>query len=230
MKTAARDEPPVQVETGTQPVASVIWLHGLGADGHDFEGLIPELRLPPRPAIRFIFPHAVFRPVTLNGGYIMRAWYDIAASEHGFEQNIEHIRESEKVLHEFIADEMRRGIACERIVLAGFSQGGAMALHTGLRYPRRLAGILSLSAPVPHAENLMMEVHPANVATPVFMAHGTEDSLIPFDLARRAQQHLQARGLPVEWHAYPMGHFVVPDELRDIARWLERVLPTRQAP
>lgn len=228
MEMTSRDEPPIQMETGPQPDASVIWLHGLGADGHDFEGLIPELRLPPFPAIRFIFPHANFRPVTLNGGYIMRAWYDIAMSERGFEQNPEHIRESEKVLRALIEDEIQRGIASERIVLAGFSQGGAMALHTGLRHPRKLAGILSLSAPVPYAESLMANIHPANVATPIFMAHGREDSLIPFDLARQALRLMQERGLPVEWHAYAMGHSVVPDEIQDIARWLGNVLASKR--
>lgn len=228
MEMTSRDEPPIQMETGLQPDASVIWLHGLGADGYDFEGLIPELRLPPFPAIRFIFPHANFRPVTLNGGYIMRAWYDIAMSERGFEQNLQHIRESEKVLRALIEDEIRRGIASERIVLAGFSQGGAMALHTGLRHPRKLAGILSLSAPVPYVESLMANIHPANAATPIFMAHGREDNLIPFDLAQQALRLMQECGLPVEWHAYAMGHSVVPDEIQDIARWLGNVLASKR--
>lgn len=228
MKVSARDEPAVQVETGPRPSASIIWLHGLGADGHDFESVIPELRLAPSPTIRFIFPHASFRPVTLNGGYIMRAWYDIAMSERGFEQNLEHIRESEITVQGLIESEIRRGIAGDRILLAGFSQGGAMALHTGLRYSRRLAGILSLSAPVPHAETLLAEIHPVNAATPIFMAHGTEDSLIPFSMAQQTKQRLQARGLEVEWHSYAMGHTVSAEEIRDIARWFSRVLPPRE--
>ena len=164
-----RDESPVVIETGQHPMACVIWLHGLGADGHDFEGLVPELRLPAQLALRFVFPQAPFRPVTINGGYIMRAWYDIAMTEHGIEQNPEQIRESQEILQALIEEQMQRGIPGERIVLAGFSQGGAIALHTGLRYPKPLAGIMSLSAPVPFAENLMAEIHPANAAVPVFM-------------------------------------------------------------
>lgn len=205
-------------------MASIIWLHGLGADGHDFEAIVPELRLPPEPVLRFVFPHAPYRPVTINGGYVMRAWYDIAMSEHGFEQNIEHIRESEKILQALIENEIRRGIACERIVLAGFSQGGAIALYTGLRYPKPLAGIMSLSAPVPYVESLMAEISPANTAVPVFMAHGTDDRMIPFNLAQQAHERLEVHGLHLERHTYVMGHTVVPDEIRDIARWLARVL------
>lgn len=224
MNIRPRDEPSVEIETGRQPSASVIWLHGLGADGHDFEGLIPELHLPAQPVLRFVFPHAPYRPVTINGGYVMRAWYDIAMAERGFEQNAEHIRESEKILQGLIENEIRRGIACERIVLAGFSQGGAVALHAGLRYPRPLAGILSLSAPVPFVERLMAEIHPANAAVPIFMAHGTDDSMIPFAMAEESRQLMKARGLSLEWHTYVTGHSVVPDEIRDIARWLENVL------
>ncbi len=221
------EEPVVEIETGPKPSASVIWLHGLGADGHDFEALVPELRLPPKPALRFVFPHAPYRPVTINGGYVMRAWYDIAMSARGFEQSIEHIRESEKILQGLIEDEIRRGIASERIVLAGFSQGGAVALHTGLRYPKPLAGILSLSAPIPYAENLMSEVSPANTTIPVFMAHGTDDRMIPFDKAQQSHRLLEAHGLRHEWHAYAMGHTVIPDEIRDIARWLAGVIGNR---
>jgi len=224
MDIRPQDEPPVVVETGPRPNASIIWLHGLGADGHDFEALIPELRLPPRTAWRFVFPHAPYRPVTINGGYVMRAWYDIAMTEHGFEQNAEHIRESEKILQGLIANEVRQGAPAARIVLAGFSQGGAIALHTGLRYPERLAGILSLSAPVPFAEQLLGEVHSANAPVPIFMAHGTDDRMVPFTLGEQVRRLMEARGLSLDWHAYGMGHTVVPDEIRDIARWLERVL------
>ena len=223
MDTRPRDEPPVEVETGPKPSTSVIWLHGLGADGHDFEALVPELRLPATPALRFVFPHAPFRPVTVNNGYVMRAWYDIAVTDRGFEQNAEHIRESQEILRGLIDGEIRRGIACERIVLAGFSQGGAIALHTGLRYPKPLAGIMSLSAPVPLVESLISEIHPANAALPIFMAHGTDDRMIPFDLAQQAHRALEARGLSIEWHTYVTGHAVVPDEIRDIARWLAQV-------
>ena len=220
-------DPPVEVETGPQPTASIIWLHGLGADGHDFEAVIPELRLPVEPALRFVFPHAPYRPVTINGGYVMRAWYDIAMGEDGFEQNADHIHESAKILQGLIVNETRRGIAADRIVLAGFSQGGAIALHAGLRYPAPLAGIMALSAPVPFAGELMTEVHPANATVPVFMAHGTDDQTIPFDSARRAHELMQARGLHPEWHAYEMGHTLVPEEIRDIARWLGRIVRGR---
>lgn len=227
MNIRSREEAVVEVETGPQPTASVIWLHGLGADGHDFEAVIPELRLPPEPVLRFVFPHAPYRPVTINNGYVMRAWYDIAMSERGFDQNVEHIRESEKILHALIENEIRRGIDSECIVLAGFSQGGAIALHTGLRYPKPLAGILSLSAPVPYVESLMAEINPANVAVPIFMAHGTDDRMIPFSLVQPAHERMEARGLRLEWHTYAMGHTVVTDEIRDIARWLQRILGNR---
>ena len=224
MITENSDTLPVEIETGPKPTTSVIWLHGLGADGHDFEGLVPELRLPAQPALRFVFPQAPFRPVTINGGYIMRAWYDIAMTEHGIEQNPEHIRESQEILQALIEEQMQRGIPGERIVLAGFSQGGAVALHTGLRYPKPLAGIMTLSAPVPFAESLMAEIHPANAAVPVFMAHGTDDRMVPFAAAEKAHRLMEAHGLSAEWRVYATGHSLAPDEIRDIARWLGRVL------
>lgn len=217
-------EPPVEVETGPRPAASVIWLHGLGADGHDFEALVPELRLPTTPAVRFVFPQAPYRPVTINDGYVMRAWYDIAMTEHGFDQNAGHIRESETILQDLIATEVRRGLTSDRIVVAGFSQGGAIALHAGLHCSERLAGIMSLSAPVPFIDRLMQEINPANGQTPIFMAHGTDDRMIPFASAQTSQQTMLARGLSLEWHTYAMGHTVAPDEIRDISRWLVRVL------
>jgi phospholipase/carboxylesterase len=161
--------------------------------------------------------------VTVNGGSVMRAWYDIAMTAHGFDQNADHIRESQKILQGLIENEIQRGIPCRQIVLAGFSQGGAIALHTGLRYPQSLAGILSLSAPMPDAETLMAEIHPANAAIPIFMAHGTDDRMIPFALAQQARKLLEAQRLSLEWHAYATGHSVVMDELRDIARWLSRI-------
>jgi phospholipase/carboxylesterase len=222
-----REEPAVEVETGTNPTASIIWLHGLGADGHDFEPIIPELHLSAQPPLRFVFPHAPYRPVTINGGYVMRAWYDIAMTERGFDQNPEHIRESEKNLQALIEKEIRRGTPSERIVLAGFSQGGAIALHAGLRYPGVLAGIMALSAPVPFAETLMAEVHPANATVTVFIAHGTDDRVVPHDLVQQAHRRMEARGLRLERHTYKMGHTLAPDEIRDIAAWLIRVLAGR---
>ena len=224
MAIYSRDESPVEVETGPRPAASVIWLHGLGADGHDFETLIPELRLSSQLALRFVFPHAPYRPVTINGGHVMRAWYDIAMTESGFEQNAGHIRESEEILHGLIKVEIQRGTPSRRIVLAGFSQGGAIALHTGLRYAKPLAGIMSLSAPVPFIEELMSGIHPANMALPIYMAHGTDDNMIPFAMAQQAHQAMAARGLSIEWHSYVTGHTIVSDEVRDIDRWLGNVL------
>ena len=216
-------DPPIEIETASPVGASVIWLHGLGADGHDFESLVPELRLPKNLAARFIFPHAPYRPVTINDGYVMRAWYDIAMTDRGYIQNPDHILESQEILHALIEIENKRGSACERIVLAGFSQGGAMALQAGLRYPRRLAGILCLSAPVPFIDTLAQEINPSNVVTPIFMAHGTDDQVVPFAHAQAVRAQMNAHGLALEWHEYVMGHSVIADEIRDISRWFSRV-------
>lgn len=217
-------EPPVEIETAAPPAASVIWLHGLGADGHDFEPLVPELRLPPRPGVRFVFPHAPYRPVTLNGGHVMRAWYDMALTEHGFSQDAGHLREAEETVHGLVRREQSRGIPSVRIVLAGFSQGGTVALQAGLHYPERLAGILALSCAVAAPAELAGTVHPANAATPIFMAHGEYDRLIPFDLAVAARRALQAGGLPVDWHVYRKDHTVCPEEIAALSRWLTGVL------
>ncbi|MHB8623057.1 MAG: alpha/beta hydrolase [Sulfuricaulis sp.] len=228
MASRSHNESPVEVETGPKPAASVIWLHGLGADGHDFEALIPELRLPPQPPWRFVFPHAPYRPVTINGGHVMRAWYDIAMTARGFEQNAGQIRESEKILHDLIQVEIERGTPSERIVLAGFSQGGAIALHTGLRYAKPLAGIMSLSAPVPFIEELMSDVNSVNKALPIYMAHGTDDRMIPFSMAQHTHRVMAERGLAIEWHSYATGHSIASEEIRDISRWLANVM-TRPA-
>ncbi len=215
-------DPPVEIETGKNPTASIIWLHGLGADGHDFEPLVPELRL--AVPVRFVFPQAPYRPVTVNNGYVMRAWYDIAVTQQGFKQNAEHLHESEKILQGLIENEIRRGVSGERIVLAGFSQGGAIAMHTGLRYPKSLAGIMSLSAPVPFIEELLEQVSPINATVPIFMAHGTDDRTIPFALAQETHRLMQAHGRRLEWHSYPMDHTVSLEEIGDIRAWLARVL------
>jgi phospholipase/carboxylesterase len=228
VKSRVEDEPPVVVETGNDPVACVIWLHGLGADGHDFEPLVPELGLPDSLSVRFVFPHAPYRPVTLNGGYVMRAWYDIAIDVRGFHQNAAHIRESETALRALLTTERARGIDSRRIVLAGFSQGAAVALHTGLRHAEPLAGIVALSMPIPLAEQIPDEIHASNRNTPVFLAHGTEDQIVPFARGEYARQVLERLALPLEWHAYPMGHTVCLEEVRDIQAWLVRVLATRQ--
>lgn len=217
-------EQPVEIETGPNPVASILWLHGLGADGHDFEPIIPELRLPSIPAIRFVFPHAPFRPVTVNGGATMRAWYDIAFDGKGIHQNEGHIRASEQSLHALIKRENDRGIECRRIVLAGFSQGAAIALHTGLRYPEALAGIMALSMPLPLAEKIPTELNTVNAKVPVFLAHGTMDRVVPYTLGESAHSLLKKIGVPVEWHSYAMEHSLSLEEVNDIRAWLMRVL------
>jgi phospholipase/carboxylesterase len=215
----------VEIETGRNPQAAVIWLHGLGADGHDFEPIVPELVQRSERALRFVFPHAPMRPVTLNAGYVMRAWYDIIAIDRRAAEDESGIRASQALITELIRRENARGIATERIVLAGFSQGGAMALYSGTRYPERLAGIIGLSCYQLLAGRFAAERDPANQATPIFLAHGTEDPVVPPVLGEAACRQLQAAGYTVEWHAYSMPHSVCPQEVADIAAWLRRVLP-----
>ncbi len=209
----------VEIETAASPDAAVIWLHGLGADGHDFEPVVPELRLPPALGVRFIFPHAPVRPVTLNMGMRMRAWYDIFQLGGGREDG-EGIRASQSLAEGLIARERARGIPPGRIVLAGFSQGGAIALHTALRYTERLAGVLALSTYLPLADSLAAEASPANRAVPVFMAHGRFDDVIPLTRAQQSRAHLERLGYAVAWHEYPMPHSVCGEEIADIAEWL----------
>jgi phospholipase/carboxylesterase len=216
--------PPVIVETGASPIATIIWMHGLGADGHDFEPIVPELQWPDARPLRFVFPHAPYRPVTINGGYEMRAWYDIAMDVHGFRQDEAQIRESAGYVADLVARERAAGRDSRRIVLAGFSQGAAMALHTGLRYPEPLAGIMALSMPIPLPEKIAPELHAANAGVPVFLAHGTSDAVVPFARGEFARQLLQQLALPVEWHRYNMPHTVCGEEVADTRAWLLRVL------
>lgn len=213
----------IETETGERPDAAVIWLHGLGADGRDFEPIVPELRLPQRLSLRFVFPHAPIRPVTLNQGMRMRAWYDILQLGGGREDD-PGIRASQKSIEDLIAREGTRGIAPGRVVLAGFSQGGAIALQTALRYGERLAGTLALSTYLPLAATLAAERNPANHDLPIFMAHGSQDPMIPADRARASRDALAALGYAVEWREYPMQHSVCLEEISDIAAWLTRVL------
>ncbi len=217
--------PTVEVGGGDQARYSVIWMHGLGADGHDFEPIVPELRLPTDLAVRFIFPHAPVRPVTLNGGMAMRAWYDIVTLGGGAPQDAEGIAASAAQIHQLIEREGERGVPPERLVLAGFSQGGAIALHTGLRYPQRLAGIMGLSTYLPLADRFVAERHEANAETPVFLAHGQMDPVLDISLGRNSQQTLEQHGYRVEWHEYPMVHQVCFEEIEAISRWLQTVLP-----
>ena len=213
----------IELETAPNPAASVIWLHGLGADGADFLPVVDELELPPTP-IRFVFPHAPMQPVTINGGYVMRAWYDILNADFGRREDERGVRASQRLLETLIAGEAARGVPAARIVLAGFSQGGAIAFQTGLRHPARLAGILALSTYVPIPDALAAEAQGANRDVPIFMAHGTLDPIIPLGRAQRSRELLGALGYRVEWHEYPMPHSVAPEELADIGAWLRRVL------
>ncbi len=216
--------PRVEIESAPHPAAAVIWLHGLGADGHDFAGLVPELDLSGCPPIRFVFPHAPSMPVTVNGGYVMPAWYDILGPNLISQQDAAGIQASERAIVALIAHEVARGIPADRIVLAGFSQGCAMALHTGLRLPHRLAGIMALSGYLPLAERLAGERHTANGSTPVFMAHGTQDPVVVIARGEASRDALAALGQPVEWHSYPMPHSLHPREISDISAFLARVL------
>ena len=213
----------LEIETAPAPDAAVLWLHGLGADGHDFEPVVPQLRLPPQLRVRFVFPHAPVRPVTLNMGMRMRAWYDILQLGGGREDEA-GIRESQALLEALIARERRRGVAAQRIVLAGFSQGGAVALHTGLRHAERLAGILALSTYLPLAGSLVPEHSAANLGVPMFMAHGRFDDIIPIERARQSRVALEGLGCKVEWREYAMPHAVCGEEIADIAAWLRAVL------
>jgi len=218
-------QPPeaIEVETGPAPDAAVIWLHGLGADGYDFEPVVPELRLPARLRLRFIFPHAPVRPVTINMGMPMRAWYDILQMGGGKEDEA-GLRASQALLDGLVEREQGRGVPARRIVLAGFSQGGAIALQTGLRHPQRLAGILALSTYLPLARTLAAERSAANRDLPVLMAHGTLDPMIPIARARESRAALEALGYAVQWQEYAMPHSVCGEEIADIAAWLVKLL------
>jgi phospholipase/carboxylesterase len=213
----------IEIETGAAPGATVIWMHGLGADGHDFEPIVPELGLPAALRVRFIFPHAPVRPVTLNGGMAMRAWYDIIEIGGGREDG-EGLRGSQSAIEALIAAEVARGIPVSRIVLAGFSQGGAIAFQAGLRHPERLAGIMALSTYLPLAGTVEDERSAANRDLPIFMAHGSVDPMISIGRAQQSRKMLEALGYPLEWHEYPMPHSVCPQEIADISDWLVKVL------
>ena len=213
----------IEIETAPQPATSVIWLHGLGADGNDFVPIVRELELPPVP-IRFVFPHAPMQPVTINNGMVMRTWYDIRGADLARREDERGVRASQAFVEALVAREKARGAPARRIILAGFSQGGAIALQSGLRHPERLAGIMALSTYVPIAESLEPEAHAANRDVPIFMAHGLYDPIVPIAAARRSRDLLQSLGYAVEWHEYPMPHSVAPQELDDIGAWLRRVL------
>ena len=217
----------IELETNPNPTAAVIWMHGLGADGNDFVPIVNEIDLSGAPGIRFICPHAPTRPVTINNGHVMRAWYDIAFGDlEGKTRKADEkgVRESQAQIGQLIARENSRGIAASKIVLAGFSQGGAIALHTGLRYPETLAGVMALSTYLPLAESFAQEATPANAKTPVFMAHGTHDPVVPYAMGNSSREQLQQAGYALVWHEYPMQHSVCLEEVADIGRWLTSVL------
>ncbi|MHB8405038.1 MAG: alpha/beta hydrolase [Gammaproteobacteria bacterium] len=214
----------VELETGAQPRTSIIWLHGLGADGHDFEPMVPELRLPASLPVRFVFPHAPMRPVTLNNGYVMRAWFDIVKIGLHQPRDRDGMLAARATLEALIARENARGTPASRIVVAGFSQGGAVALYTGLQYREKLAGILALSTYLPLTEGFEFEINSANARTSIFYAHGTQDPVVPLALAEHTRKALMARGCSILWHTYPMPHAVHPEEIMHISTWLLSVL------
>ena len=212
--------PTVEVETGTAPTASVIWLHGLGADGHDFEPIVPELKLPAELPLRFIFPHAPVRPVTLNGGMPMRAWFDIVKIGVNQPRDLQGMQASRDAVEELIVRENGRGVPTARIVLAGFSQGGAVALFSGLQHRDKLAGIMALSTWLPAEEGLDLQLSSANLATPIFYGHGNQDPVVPLLLGAQTRNWLTQQGCVVSWHTYPMPHSVSMEELVHIRAWL----------
>jgi len=214
----------IEAESGDNPTATLLILHGLGADGNDFVPIAEELQLDSVGPLRFIFPHAPVMPVTINNGYRMRAWYDILGFGEGTPEDEAGLRRSQRLVEALVTREVERGIPAGRIVLAGFSQGCAMALLTGLRQPQRLAGIVGLSGYLPLAGETAAERHPANQQTPIFLAHGTHDEIVALERAEASRDALQALGYPVEWHEYLMGHSVTPMEIEELNAWLLRVL------
>jgi phospholipase/carboxylesterase len=215
-------KPPEYIElaTGAEPRGTVIWMHGLGADGWDFVPIVRELPLPEGLVLRFIFPHAPVRPVTINNGFEMRAWYDIKQQDISRVPDEAGIRESQASIEALIAREAQRGVTADRIVLAGFSQGGAIALQTGLRHKQRLAGIVALSTYLPLQESLQAEASAANKSTPIFMAHGTQDPAIPVQLADASRKLLDERGYKIDWQVWPMPHSVCAEEVAAIGEYL----------
>ena len=212
--------PCVEIETAPNPRHAIVWLHGLGADGNDFAAVVPELVDRGWPPLRFVFPHAPVRPVTVNGGMPMRAWYDIKGMAIADKQDEAGMRASIAEVDALIAREAERGVASERVLLAGFSQGGAIALACGTRCPSRLAGLIALSTYLPLAEKTAAERSAANAATPIFMAHGSADPVVPQALGVASRDALAALGYAVEWHSYPMAHQVCGEEIADLRRWL----------
>lgn len=211
----------VVIEPNTEPTAAVIWLHGLGADGNDFAPIIPALNLPQSTPIRFIFPHAKVRPVTINGHFPMRAWFDILTMERGAEEDEMGIRETDALLHTLIQEQINRGIDPANILLAGFSQGGACALFTALRFPDTLAGVIALSCYLPLYKTLAAEASASNKQTPIFQTHGQQDELVPFQFGEMTRDFLLSQGYPLQWKPYAMGHEVCDEEIQDIGAFIK---------
>lgn len=216
--------PAHEITLGDHPTASIIWMHGLGADGYDFAPIVKELQLPDSLSVRFVFPHAPRQPITINNGFLMPAWYDVVSFERGEEEDEAGIRESQAAIEALIRQENGRGVPTQRIVLAGFSQGGAIALQTALRHPEPLAGLMALSTYLPLQGSFAAEASEANRQLPVFMAHGSQDTVIRPDYATLSRHTLEAAGYAVEWHLYPMAHSVCMEEVAHISDYLTRVL------
>jgi len=225
--TTHESEENVVLEPATTADAAVIWLHGLGADGYDFVPIVDELRLPPTLAVRFIFPHARPRPVTINNGFVMRAWYDITGLGPDRKEDDAGIRESAGVVNGYIEQQNARGVATERIVIAGFSQGGAIALQASLRYPERLGGVMALSTYLPLRESVAAEASRANEDLPILMCHGLRDPMIAAAIGKASRDQLVSLGYTVEWQSYPMEHQVCMEEVHDISRWLQARLESK---
>jgi len=217
----------IEIQPSQPPIGSVIWLHGLGADGHDFANLLPELQLPDHLALRFIFPHAPIRPITINNGHSLRAWYDIVSYELDQRADKTGLFTSISQVNALIEKEEALGIPTEKILLAGFSQGAVVALTTGLQYPKRLAGILALSGYFPHAQEILAKASTANQSIPIFIAHGTEDPIVRFTLGQSMYALLQEHHYSVTWHSYRMPHSVCDKEVRDISNWLQQIFSSQ---
>ncbi|MEO5764722.1 MAG: alpha/beta fold hydrolase [Casimicrobiaceae bacterium] len=216
--------PAIEIDTGATPDAAVIWLHGLGDDGNGWSEVVPALRMPASARARFLFPHAPVMPVTINNGQVMRAWYDIRETDFSHRADIGGVQRSQAHVEALIAREKARGIPASRIALAGFSQGGAIALYAGLRHPQRLAGIVALSTYLVAPDALAREASPANRDVPIFMAHGTQDPVVHYRWAEASRQALASAGYAVEWHTYPMAHSAAPEEIVAVGQFLARVL------
>jgi phospholipase/carboxylesterase len=215
--------PTFEIDPEIAPRFTVIWLHGLGANGHDFEDIIPLLHLPPERGVRFVFPHAPEHPITINGGMVMPAWYDLRSLDFEKEVDEQQINASSLQIEALIQREIDSGIPPERILLAGFSQGGAIVYHTALRYPHTLAGIIALSTYLPTASQVIRERHSANFSTPMFISHGTLDEIVPYYLGEGAKDKLISLGYPVEWHHYPMQHQMCIEQVEQLSRFILRI-------